>query len=181
MGATLERYASAEDLSAIFSKIEEKLQNRYTKAATDAAITEAIEGIVELDYQVVTQLPAQGTKGVVYLVPDETAGSNSYDEYIWIIVEGTGNFVKLGARTLDISNKLEKADIKVSTSMTKTDDASGNGFTLDIKVDGTTITKDATTGALKVSDDFQAGANVEHLTSDQVNALKAIFTNDPTV
>lgn len=265
-----ERYASAEDLSTIFTKIETKLSNRYTKTAADSAIASAIAGVTQFDYMVVDELPASGTKGVIYLVPNSGTGSNLYNEYIWIVVEEVGHFELFGAREIDISGKLENADVKVtsgqitktndqsgngftlgldssvtstladvadklenadvkvnstrlsktddgsgngftidlsssvqtslgladtavqpaaisgflegsdvkvSTSMSKTADVSGNGFTLDVSVDGTTIVKDATTGALKVSDDFQL--NVDHLTTEQINTLKAIFTDDP--
>ena len=265
-----ERYASAEDLSAIFTKIETKLQNRYTKAAADSAIASAIAGVTQFDYQVVDELPASGTKGIIYLVPNSGSGTNLYNEYIWIVVEETGHFELFGAREIDISGKLENSDVKVtsgqitktndvsgngftlaldssvtsalaavpnklenadvkvnstrlaktndgsgngftidlsssvqsslgladtavqpaaiagflegsdvkvSSSMSKTNDQSGNGFTLDVSVDGTTIVKDATTGALKVSDDFQL--NVDHFTTEQINTLKAIFTDDP--
>ena len=303
-----ERYASAEDLSAIFTKIETKLSNRYTKAATDSAIASAISGVTQFDYQIVQELPSTGTKGVIYLVANTGTGSNLYDEYIWIVVSDEGHFEKIGYKEIDISGKLENSDVKVTanqitktndqsgngftlaldsavtgklaevddklentdvkvnstrlsktndgsgngftvdlsssvqtslgladtavqpaaiagflengdvkvntTRLAKTDDVSGNGFTVDLSsavqtslgkadsalqssnvdgetvkwdstnselyvgIDGTTIVKDSTTGVLKVSDDFQL--NVDHLTTEQINTLKAIFTDDPS-
>lgn len=279
-----ERYASAEDLSAIFTKIETKLQNRYTKAATDSAIASAISGVTQFDYQIVQDLPASGTKGVIYLVANSGSGENLYDEYIWIVVSDEGHFEKIGYKEIDISGKLENSDVKVTanqitktndvsgngftlaldsavttslgkadtavqpaaiagflengdvkvntTHLSKTDDQEGNGFTVDLSsavqtslgkadsalqstnvdgdsiawdstnselklntkqyggvavdstnggvyvdIDNDTLVVDSTSHKLKVSDDFQL--NVDHLTTDQINTLKAIFTDDP--
>ena len=254
--ANPERYASSDNLSAIFTKIETKLQNRYTKAQTDAAIASAIAGVTQFDYVIVNELPQIGTKGTIYLLPNSGTGTNLYNEYIWIIVEEagvpTGHFEIFGSRELDVSGKLENADVKADgtyviktndqsgngftislsaavvaslgladtavqpadiagflegsdvktdSSIAKTADQSGNGFTLGValessgqsgltiesgndpvygtglrvKVDNSTIEIDSN-GALKVSDDFQT--DVESLTTEQVNTLKAIFTDD---
>ena len=279
-----ERYASAEDLSTIFTKIETKLQNRYTIAAANSAIASAIAGVTQFDYQVVQELPSTGTKGIIYLVANSGAGSNLYDEYIWIVVSDEGHFEKIGYREIDISGKLENSDVKVTanqitktndvsgngftlaldsavttslgkadtavqpadiagflengdvkvntTRLSKTDDQEGNGFTVDLSssvqtslgkadsalqstnvdgdsiawdstnselklntkqyggvavdstnggvyvdIDNDTIVVDSTSHKLKVSDDFQL--NVDHLTTEQINTLKAIFTDDP--
>jgi hypothetical protein len=171
MSNTVERYVDKANFTSVITKVETKLQNRYTKAAADAAIASAIAGVTQFDYELVESLPATGEKGVIYLVPNQGTGSNLYNEYIWIVVSGEGKFENLGQRDLDISGKLENSDVKVdTTSLSKTNDQSGNGFTLDlssgtkdslaladtavqpddiedflvgtdVKVDGTTITK----------------------------------------
>ena len=155
MANTTEHFVSKDNLDAILTKIETKLQNRYTKSQADSAIANAISGISHFDYAVVDPLPAQGTKGTIYLVPNNGTNSNLYDEYIWIVIEEAGelvgHFEPLGSREVNVTNKLENTDIKVTTSLNKTNDASGNGFTLDVNVDGTTIVKDETTGALKAT------------------------------
>lgn len=159
---SVERYASVENLTPIFTKIETKLQNRYTKAEADSAISNAIAGVTQFDYQIVTELPASGTKGVIYLVPNSGSTGNIYDEYIWIVVSSEGHWEKFGTKELDVSGKLENSDVKVNTSrLSKTNDGSGNGFTIDLssgvqttlsevadklentdaKVDGTYVTK----------------------------------------
>ena len=172
----VENYASKANLSSILTKVETKLANRYTKAETTAAITSAIAGVTQFDYTLVDDehpLPSTGTKGVIYLVENEGSGTNIYDEYIWIVIDGIGQYEKLGWQELDLSGYLVGSDVKVNTStLKKTADQSGNGFTVDlsdatkaslaladsavqdadlanflvgsdVKVDGTTITKTA--------------------------------------
>lgn len=151
-----ERYASAENLTPIFQKIETKLQNRYTKAQADSAIANAIAGVTQFDYEIPEDgvLPKKGKKGVIYLVPNSGTGLNLYNEYIWIVVEEAvgpvGHFELFGSREIDISGKLEKSDVKVeSATLVKTDDATGNGFTLGVNLDPIGgLTKYDTTGQL---------------------------------
>lgn len=247
MANTTEYYSSKANLTSILTKVETKFANRYTKADTDAAIASAIAGVTQFDYQVVEELPATGEKGVIYLVPNSGSGTNLYNEYIWIVVSGTGKFELLGQRDLDLSSYLVNADVKVNTAtLEKTNDQSGNGMTIDlsattkaslaladsavqdadladflvgadVKVDGTTITKtpdasgngftlsshaattvsdgtgidvthtgddyevalDATTQAslAKADSALQAG-DIEPLSTADVNDLLAILTTD---
>ena len=249
----VENYASYANLSEIFTKIETKLSNRYTKAQTDSAIASAIGGVTQFSYQIVEELPATGEKGVIYLILNgESTGSNLYNEYIWIEDTSTGvagSFENLGQRDLDLSEYLVQGDVKVNTAtLEKTADAEGNGFTIDlsaatkaslakadsavqsitqgtgidvleldingqgtgdfkvalnsasqaslakadtavqpadivdflvgadVKVDGTTITKtaDASGNGFTLS----AASTTEELTTEQVTALKDIFTDD---
>ena len=177
MANTVERYVDKANFTSVVTKIETKLQNRYTKAQADSAIANAIAGVTQFDYEIPEGgvLPQEGEKGVIYLIPNQGTGSNLYNEYIWIVVEEAGepvgHFELFGSREIDISGKLENSDVKVNTStLTKTNDQSGNGFTVDlsaatkaslaladsavqdadlanflvgsdVKVDGTTITK----------------------------------------
>ena len=131
MANTTEYYASKANLTSILTKINTKLGNRYTKSEVNSAISTAIGSVTSFDYQIVQTLPASGTKGIIYLVPNTGSGSNVYDEYIWIVVSDQGSFEKIGWRDLDTSTFLVGADVKVDgTTITKTPDASGNGFTL---------------------------------------------------
>lgn len=147
-----ERYASAENLTPILQKIETKLQNRYTKAQADSAIANAIAGVTQFNYVIPEGgvLPQEGEKGIVYLIPNSGTGSNLYNEYIWIVVEGVGHFELFGSREIDISGKLENSDVKVeSATLVKTNDATGNGFTLSVNLDPIGgLTKYDTTGQL---------------------------------
>lgn len=245
----VENYASKANLSEIFTKVEKKLSNRYTKAQTDSAIATAIAGVTQFEYELVNELPASGEKGVIYLIPNQGSGSNLYNEYIWIMVEGVGQFENLGQRDLDLSGYLVQSDVKVNTAtLEKTADASGNGFTVDlseatkaslakadtavqpddvdeflvagdVKVDGTTITKtpdaegngftlsshsattvsqgtgvtvthvagssdyevalsSATQTSLGLADTALQPGDVEPMSSSDVNDLKAIFADD---
>jgi len=134
----VENYASYANLSEIFTKIETKLSNRYTKAQADSAIASAIGGVTQFSYQIVEELPATGEKGVIYLILNgESTGSNLYNEYIWIEDTSTGvagSFENLGQRDLDLSGYLVQGDVKVNTTtLEKTADAEGgNGFTIDL-------------------------------------------------
>lgn len=249
MSNTTEYYVSKANLTSVVTKIETKLQNRYTIAAADAAIASAIAGVTQFDYELVESLPATGEKGVIYLVPNQGTGTNIYNEYIWIVVSGEGKFENLGQRDLDISGKLENSDVKVNTStLAKTNDQSGNGFTIDlsaatkaslaladsavqdadlanflvgsdVKVDGTTITKtpdasgngftlsshaattvsqgtgvtvthtgddyevalsSATQTSLGLADTALQPGDVEPLSSDDVDDILDILTDDPS-
>jgi len=132
--AEVERYVSKADLSSVVTKINTKLSNRYTKAEVKSAIATAISGVTSFNYQLVDEdhpLPAEGTKGVIYLVPNEGSGTNNYDEKIWIVVDNVGRYETLGQKTIDLSNYLQTTDVKVDgTTIVKTPDAEGNGFTL---------------------------------------------------
>lgn len=172
----VENYLSKQNASEVFAKIETKLQNRYTKAQVDSAIASAISGITEFDYQLVTEenpLPAEGKKGVIYLVSNEGEGTNLYNEFIWIVIDGTGKYENLGMKELDISNLLKNQDVKVNTTnLSKTNDEEGNGMTLDLSETAKTSLGKADT-ALQPDD-------IEPLSAEDVNELKAIFTDDPT-
>ena len=163
MANTTEYYSSKANLTSILTKVETKLANRYTKADTDAAIASAIAGVTQFDYELVETLPAEGEKGVIYLVPNSGSGSNLYNEYIWIVVSGTGKFELLGQRDLDLSSYLVNTDVKVNTAtLAKTNDQSGNGMTIDLS--------DATKASLALADsavqdadlaDFLVGSDVK--------------------
>ena len=254
MANTTEYYVSKANLTSVVTKIETKLQNRYTKAQADSAIANAIAGVTQFDYEIPEDgvLPKKGEKGVIYLVPNSGTGLNLYDEYIWIVVEEAvgpvGHFELFGYREIDISGKLENSDVKVaSASLTKTNDQSGNGFTIDlasgvktslgladtavqpadiegflvgsdVKVDGTTITKtpdasgngftlsshaattvsqgtgvsvthsgddyevalsSTTQASLALADSALQAGDIEPLSSDDVDDILDILTDDP--
>jgi len=194
----VERYVDKSDFSQVVTKINTHLKNRYTKAQTDSAIATAIGEVTQFDYEIVQSLPQSGTKGVIYLVPNSGSGSNIYDEYIWIVVEGTGSFEKVGWRDLDTSAFLVGTDVKVDGStITKTPDQSGNGFTLSAHAattvsDGTGIDvshtgvdyevslDSATQASLALADTALQPGDVEPLTNEDLADVLAIITDDPS-
>lgn len=99
----------------------QSLANYYTKTQTDSAIGTAISGVTQFDYEVVSSLPASGVKGKIYLVSNSGSSGNIYDEYIWIVVSGSGKFEKIGTTQIDLSNYFTKTgtnsaiDTKIST------------------------------------------------------------------
>lgn len=78
-----------------------------TSADVSSAIASAIGGITELEYTVVSTLPAAGAKGVIYLVPHQHGTGDIYDEYIWV----NNSFEKIGNTDVDLSQYLLKTDI----------------------------------------------------------------------
>jgi hypothetical protein len=81
-------------------------------AFVEDRIMAAIESITGIDFQIVSSLPASGTKGVIYLVPNSGTNPNSYDEYIWITPSGdTGRFEKIGTTDVDLSGYLQISSV----------------------------------------------------------------------
>ena len=66
----------------------------------DTAIANAVGQITGFDFSVVQELPASGTKGIIYLVAHSHGDNDGYDEYIWI----NDGFEKLGHCDIDLSN-----------------------------------------------------------------------------
>lgn len=68
---------------------------------------------VNISLEVVQSLPQTGQKvNTIYLVPSSSAGTqNTYDEYLWIVTEGSGAWEKIGTTATDISNYYTKTQI----------------------------------------------------------------------
>ena len=75
------------------------------KAATMSDINSAISGVVQFDYEIVSELPTTGVKGKIYLMLNTGTGTNIYDEYIYI----NSKFELMGTTQIDISGKADKA------------------------------------------------------------------------
>lgn len=73
--------------------------------ATKKYVDDAIAGITEFDaevYETKTELPAQGQKGVIYLVKhDHSDPASVYDEYLWITA--TSTYERIGSTDIDMS------------------------------------------------------------------------------
>lgn len=76
--------------------------NFQTDTEVASAISSAIAGVTQFDYQIVNALPAEGEKGVIYLIANSGTGQNVYDEYIWIVVSGTGRFELFGTKEIEV-------------------------------------------------------------------------------
>lgn len=83
-----------------------------TTAFVTTAITNAIAGVTQISYSVVTSLPSTGSAGVIYLVAHSHGTSDIYDEYIWT---GTA-FEKLGHTDVDLSGYLQTTDMVAITN-----------------------------------------------------------------
>lgn len=90
--------------------------NSSVNGSVDKKISDAIGGVTQIDFQVVSSLPATGVKGVIYFVPNSssTEALNVYDEYIWV----NNAFEKVGtsSATVDLSNYYTKAETSALVS-----------------------------------------------------------------
>lgn len=84
-----------------------------TSSQVSAAITAALADVSGVEFTIVEQLPATGTKGTIYLVKKTaTAAGNIYTEYIWV----NNAWEIIGDTTIDLSNYLQKSDIVAITN-----------------------------------------------------------------
>lgn len=69
-------------------------------------VDSAIAGVSQFKYEVVETLPSASasTVGVIYLVKDEHATNDNYDEYITIQTDSTYKWEKIGNTDIDLSN-----------------------------------------------------------------------------
>lgn len=85
-----------------------------TASDVTSAINSAIAGITGIDFQIVTSysdLPATGTKGTIYLVPNSGSAPNSYDEYIWVVPTGqSGRYEKIGSTAVSLTGYWQHND-----------------------------------------------------------------------
>ena len=77
-----------------------------------ALIDAELADITGIDFQVVTELPATGEHGVIYLVSKQGAIGDVYDEYIWITpTSGTAHYEQIGTTAVDLSGYWSKAEL----------------------------------------------------------------------
>lgn len=94
----------------------------YTEGATatevpsKAYVDDAIADITGMEFVLVDTLPAEGEKGKIYLVPNNTAGSNIYDEYIWVQDGANGRFEKIGSTDVDLTEYWAKSELEAITT-----------------------------------------------------------------
>lgn len=82
-----------------------------TAAQVTAAIDEAIQGVSQFDFEVVSSLPTTGEKGTIYLVP--IAGrTNAYNEYIYV----NGSWEQIGTTDIDLSGYVQTSDLVAITN-----------------------------------------------------------------
>lgn len=83
-----------------------------TLAEVTQAIDDAIAEVTQFDYEIVSTLPASGTKGTIYLVED-SQNPGSYEEYIWIET----SWEKIGnTGTIDLSGYWAKTELTAITT-----------------------------------------------------------------
>ena len=88
------------------------IANRIVKEYID----QAIGGITGIDFQIVDSLPSTGVKGTIYMVSNGGSAQNTYDEYIWVVVNEVGKFEKIGTTDIDLSNYMQFSDMTALTT-----------------------------------------------------------------
>lgn len=88
-----------------------------TASDVSAAIDDALADVTGIEFDVVSELPATGQKGHIYLVHSGTSSADNYDEYIW--VEPTGGearFEKIGNTAVDLSGYVQSSELHALTN-----------------------------------------------------------------
>lgn len=95
-------------------------ENLPTAGAVNTAINTAIASVTQFDVQLVTELPAKGKKGVIYLIAHDHGTGDVYDEYIWNTAVTPAAFEKIGNTDVNLSAymKTEDADAKYIPKVT---------------------------------------------------------------
>lgn len=83
-----------------------------TSAQVQTAINNSLADITEIDFQVVTTLPATGVKGTIYLISNSGSSTNAYDEYIYV----NNNWEKIGTTDVDLSDYMKFTDMVAITT-----------------------------------------------------------------
>ena len=91
-----------------------------TTSAMNQAISDAIGGVTQFDYEVVTSLPTTGVKGKIYLVSHSHGTSDIYDEYIWVTSSGSSYYEKIGNTDMDLSGYWQTTDLIAITATENT-------------------------------------------------------------
>lgn len=78
-----------------------------TASDVQSAIADAVGDITSFQFQIVEELPGTGENGVIYLVSNDGAGENIYNEYIWT---GT-RYEKIGTTDVDLSGYWSKTEL----------------------------------------------------------------------
>ena len=82
-----------------------------------ALIDASIADITGIDFQIVSELPATGEHGVIYLVPKTGTTGDIYDEYIWVTpTGGTAHFEQIGTTQVDLSDYWSKTELVAITT-----------------------------------------------------------------
>lgn len=90
--------------------------NFQTQSQVQQAINDAVGQITGLSFEIVQTLPATGTAGTIYLVPNSGSAPNIYDEYVWITSGGSGSFEKIGTTDVDLSGYVQYSNLVAITN-----------------------------------------------------------------
>lgn len=112
----LSGYAETSDLPTKTSDLTND-SDYQTSTQVQALIDSELAGITGIDFQVVTELPATGVKGTIYLLHNPTSATNVYDEYIWLTPAGQeARWEQIGTTAVDLSNYWSMTDLVAITT-----------------------------------------------------------------
>lgn len=102
------------DISGLIQTALANGSNPYTtESDVQQLIDDELAGITGIEFEIVTELPATGVKGVIYLV----GATTPYDEYIWIEpTGGTAHFEELGNTSIDLSGYVQASEMHALTN-----------------------------------------------------------------
>ena len=84
-----------------------------TESEVQQLIDDELASITGIEFEIVTELPASGVKGTIYLVGSATP----YDEYIWIEpTGGTAHFEQIGSTSIDLSGYVQASEMHALTN-----------------------------------------------------------------
>lgn len=167
---TIDGIRKTEDAVIITSKENGKqIVNTILVDEVRFLIKNAIQEIIpRLGFKVLTvsELPASGEFGIIYLVSKEGGSNDEYDEYIWVIEEGeeVGKWEFLGSSSIDLTNYVTTNTEQTITGIKSVDRALGG----DIKITLNGVEKFA------IYPDF----NTYNTKMNVQNSLQFMFTSD---
>ena len=132
--------------------------NSSVNGSVDKKIADAIAGITQIDFKIVSSLPSTGIKGTIYLIRGTgTEATQQYDEYIWV----DGKWEKLGKSTIEVnlSDIYSKSEVNALVS---------------VKNDKITIATN--TATLSDSDSILSGSVGTNPTSLKRSLLSSLWT-----
>lgn len=130
-----------------------------TETYVDNRVSEAVADITQFDVVIPEngQLPLQGVKGTIYLVPSES-GDGFYDEYLWV----QNSFTKIGTTSINFSDYVTHEELTTELA-NKADKTQINAINADLALKANTsdLANYATVTALEAKQDkLVAGSNI---------------------
>lgn len=144
-----------------------------TTAFVNAEIADALGDFVGVKYEIVasiSDLPATGEAGTIYLVPNSGTGKEIYDEYIWVASKtGSDKYEKIGSTDVDLSGY-------VQTSRT----INGHDLTTDVTLTASQPTFSGTEATITVSGTPSGSITISSEASASGNYQPAGSVSQPT-
>ncbi len=133
--------------------------------ATKKYVDDAIGNITEFDFQIVTELPTTGVKGVIYLIAHEHGTGDGYDEYIWV----TDKFEKIGNTDINLSGYVTGENLTAEKLVLGNGGSKVKASTYGVAAI-ITATDEANLPTSKAVADYVATAKTEAITAAGTNA-----------